>query len=134
MPLIGNRVIEKDLRSYLNEVGYNGRSAKLERLELVGIQRPGWLQLFEFEVLAKRPNDADTSRLFGVCIDDERTKRFEVHLATNEPSRDSQMHAWSEDMITLKKRTDKTLPMTFVFLFALVLAAIGTAAIQLGGN
>lgn len=136
MPLIENRVIEKDLRDYLNEIGYNGRSAHFERLELVGIQRPGWLQLFAFEVQAKRPDDVDSSRLFGVCLDDERSKRFEVHLAANETSRDIQLDAWSENMITLKKKAVETLPMSFVFLFALVLVAIGTAAlvIQLGGS
>ena len=78
-PWIRNGGTEADLRSYLANHGYAGRSTRVNRLELKAIERPGWVQVFEFQVQAKR-SDGDWEALEGVCRTDERSSVFEVRL------------------------------------------------------
>ena len=131
MPLIGNRVVEKDLRTHLSKIGYAGGSACFENLELVGIQRPGWIQVFSFTVTARQMDDDDATKLFGVCIDDERTKRFEVVLDADELVRDQQLGQWTQNLLTVRGGNNEKLPATFVCLFACLLAAVVIAAIAI---
>ncbi len=50
MPIIANKCTEKDLRDYLSQNGYFGRSAKFLKLDLAAIERPGWVQVYKFHV------------------------------------------------------------------------------------
>lgn len=127
MALFGNKVTEKDLRTYLSNNGYDGQSATFQRLELVGIQRPGWLQLFAFEVLATKTGLDDRRQLYGLCLDDERSKQFEVLLETDDGVRDSQLQKWSRNMIVLRNGSD--FPATLVYLFGFVILGVVTAMI-----
>ena len=77
MPL-RNRVTEKDLRDHLDAQNYYANSARVHELELVGIERPGWVQVFRCHVEAKHRQDG-WQELFGVIRDDERAS-FEVDL------------------------------------------------------
>ena len=62
MPIsIGNRVTEKDIRDWLDANGFVGRTAKINDLELHAIERPGWVQVFEFQMRSKiRPAQIST--------------------------------------------------------------------------
>ena len=102
MAFIGNKVTEKDLRDHLESIGYIGRSARFLRLELTGIERPGWIQLFEFHVEAKK-RDGDWEPLFGICRDDERSQTFEVQLLSNPDQQKQSGRFHSETMITLDR-------------------------------
>ncbi len=124
MPLIGNKVIEKDLRDHLEASGYYGRSAEFSRLELVGLQRPGWLQVFAFEVRAKEQG-GDWVDLFGACRDDERVKTFDVVLTRAEAERDKQLAEFSDGLITLNRDPRTRLHFGLV---ALCVLALGLAA------
>ena len=73
-----NKVTEKDLRDHLAATKYYPNSARVHELELVGIERPGWVQVFRCHVEAKHEDDG-WQELFGVIRDDERS-RCEVHL------------------------------------------------------
>ena len=64
MAAIGNKVTEKDIRDHLTANGYYGRSAEIRGLNLVAVQRPGWLQVFSFDLRAKDV-DGDWRELFG---------------------------------------------------------------------
>ncbi|MEM9702663.1 MAG: hypothetical protein AAF907_09485, partial [Planctomycetota bacterium] len=75
MPLIGNKFLEHDLRSWLDDSGRYGRSAEVEELELVAVQRPGWVQVFRFRLRAKDRETGDWEELRGLARDDERIKR-----------------------------------------------------------
>ena len=75
---LGNKVTEKDLRDYLATQSYYANSARVHELELVGIERPGWVQYFRFHVEAKHEEDG-WREFFGVIRDDERNS-FDVHL------------------------------------------------------
>ena len=46
---IGNKSAEKDIRDWLAENGYLGKSAKFGEIELHAIKRPGWRQIFRFD-------------------------------------------------------------------------------------
>lgn len=95
-------MIEKDLRDHLQSSGYYGRTAEFARLELVAMQRPGWLQVFAFEVKAKE-QEGDWVELFGVCRDDERSKLFDVTLSLSEEERNEKQAEYSDGLITLAR-------------------------------
>lgn len=85
----GNRVTEKDLRSWLTNNGYVGQFAKVDELELHAIKSPGWHQVFRFKIRVKRSqlNESENSLkadsglewvpLWGVIVDDERKRTSE---------------------------------------------------------
>ena len=110
---IGNRVTEKDLREWLNEKGYSGRSAKIEELELHAIQRPGWLQVFRFGVEVKVTNAelmeaSDSTRWLkrcGVIVDDERRKRnkTQIWMFEDEIERQALLDEVSRDLLVLRR-------------------------------
>ena len=75
---LGNKGTEKDLRDYLATQQFYANSARVHELELVGIERPGWVQYFRCHVEAKHEQNGWTE-LYGVIRDDERS-RFDVHL------------------------------------------------------
>ena len=125
MAFIGNKVTEKDLRDHLESIGYIGRSARFLRLELTGIERPGWIQLFEFHVEAKK-RDGDWEPLFGICRDDERSQTFEVQLLSNPDQHKQSGRFHSETMIT----HDRPAPHWIkTLLLMLVLVALGVAIV-----
>ena len=76
-PLIRNGGTEEDLRDYLTRHDYSGHSAQILHLELMALERPGWVQVFEFHVQAKRINGA-WEELRGVCHTDQRSNQFDV--------------------------------------------------------
>ncbi len=50
--------MEIAIRRHLTESGFFGPTAKLQNVRLVAVQRPGWLQVYRFEALARvRPDD-----------------------------------------------------------------------------
>ena len=129
--LIGNRVTEKELRDYLTDQGYDGKAAKFDRLELEAIQRPGWIQVFAFEVRLLDDHDRWVE-FFGVVRDDER-HRMQVHLTESEIDRDLRLKKWSVGLLTREAKpltkTHKWLLALFgvVMLFALVSAVLSGA-------
>ena len=77
---IRNRVTEKDLREWLDQAGFAGQFANIDELELHAIERPGWVQIFRFEVSVRESEaDAESERpwlnRWGVILDDERKRR-----------------------------------------------------------
>ncbi len=54
----GDREMELAIRNHLTKNGFFGRTAKLKNVRLVAVQRPGWLQVFRFEAMARlRPSE-----------------------------------------------------------------------------
>ena len=99
--MIGNKTAEKDIREYLSENGYYGKSARFEELELHAIKRPGWLQVFRFGIEAKTI-DNQWLRLFGAMKDDERFKLLDIQLFENRNQRDHLLKQWSEGLSVTK--------------------------------
>lgn len=126
MPLIANKVTEKDLRDYLTSRGFFGRSAKLHKLELVGIEPPGWVQIFEFHVDAKRAT-GDWVTLFGTCRGDERNGTFEVRTFNNRTSQTDSIQEETAGMIARDRKVSAVPEAALFFAGFVALAATAVA-------
>ena len=100
--LLRNGTAERDIRDWLNDNGYYGRSAKFLELELHAIKRPGWLQIFRFSLNAKSSDD-DWHELHGVLRDDERYRRLDIEVSQAESERDEKLAEWSMGLIIRRK-------------------------------
>jgi len=103
---VGDRDLELALRKHLNKEGFFGDSAKFERVKLMAVERPGWVQVYTFAVLVRsRLNeDLPSERLFGVVCQDERKDRVEPKLFVNFSEQQKQLSDWSEGLIRLRQR------------------------------
>lgn len=99
--LIRNGVTEKDLRDYLTANGYYGRSANILKLDLKALERPGWVQVFEFHVHAKK-QEGNWEELYGVVRADERSDQFDVAFYDNS-SRNDVVQKATDGMITAER-------------------------------
>ena len=106
MALIGNRILEHDLRAWLDSAGHYGKSAELEELELAAVQRPGWVQVFRFRVRAKNKTTGEWETLRGLAKDDERAKRkadrTAYRLTGDDAAHDAAFAEWSEGLLKLR--------------------------------
>lgn len=107
---IGDSELERCLRTYLQQNGY-GANAEFQQLKLEAIQRPGWLQIFSFVVVAvpHREDESDvTSRasvqLYGLVRQDERYERCEIELFETPSQRNEALDTWSQDMLRPRRR------------------------------
>ncbi len=126
MAMVGNKVTEKDLREYLTATGYYGRSAKFSRLKLVAVERPGWLQVFDFHVQAKT-TEGEWKEHFGLCRTDERHDLFEVQLFDTIAAQQQAFRSDTKELITGDRgpRHWVHAPLMVVFLLAMAVAVIG---------
>jgi len=99
MPILRNNATESDLRAFLENNGYDGKSAKFSTLELKAVKRPGWVQVFKFDVVATN-RLGEIEKLFGTCRRDDRFDQFEVVMGLDVSARDSQFLVWSDRLIT----------------------------------
>lgn len=100
---LANRVSEKDVRDWLSENGYDGKSAQFMEMELHAIQRPGWLQIFRFEFTGLS-TASQRVHLWGAMRSDERYGRPAIFVYSDESSRDAQLADWSAGLITHRRR------------------------------
>ena len=126
-PLIRNASTEKDLRDHLTENGYYGRSANILQLELKAIERPGWVQVFEFHVHAKQ-QDGDWKSLQGLCRTDERFNRFDVEFF-GKTNRETVINNTTDGMVTGQRtaRHWSYWPLMTLFAGAFAAAVVGAA-------
>ncbi len=102
--LIRNGFTEKDIRDWLDQHGYHGRSARLDHVELHAIQRPGWLQIFRFAGQAKRAGGKEWTAILGVVRDDERYRRTDVMIFDSSVAQQAQLDTWSAGLIVRRRR------------------------------
>jgi hypothetical protein len=101
-PLVGNKSAEKDIRDWLTHNGYNGMTAKFTEIEMHAVQRPGWLQIFRFELSCLTAENR-TVQLFGAMNSDERYGRPKIVVHEDSAMRDAQLGNWSEGLITQRR-------------------------------
>lgn len=65
------RSTEREICEYLLSQGFDQSNTTVRDVELIGIKRPGWLQVFTFTVSARIDDQQET--WFGVLRDDQRT-------------------------------------------------------------
>jgi hypothetical protein len=100
--LIGNKAAEKDIRDWLSLNGYIGKTARFAEIELHAILRPGWLQVFRFELEVVTVGDQKV-QLFGGMHSDERYGPPNIVVYKDMTARDDQLAAWSEGLITQRR-------------------------------
>ncbi len=108
----GDREMEMAIRQHLTANGFFGGTAKISNVRLVAVQRPGWLQVFRFEVEARvRPADTSDEKpdpaaeyrlLYGLVRDDIRHKVNSIRVFEQENQRKELFARWSEDLICLR--------------------------------
>lgn len=107
---VGDREMELKIRRHLSDHGYFGSTARFRAVRLVAVQRPGWVQVFRFEVTA-RVNPGETEGadpepvyhdLFGLVQDDARKDRCHVRVFSDEKQRSELFTHWSDGLICLR--------------------------------
>ena len=122
--LFRNNVTEQEIRENLHANGFQGPSARFDYVELKAIERPGWVQVFQFSVCVTDEDDK-VHHLLGVARDDER-KGIEVFLTELESERDKTLEAWSSGLITLRRQKSSFTPVLLaIFVSVLLLAVLG---------
>jgi hypothetical protein len=119
---VGDRSLERAIRMSLNQAGWQGGGAAIEDVRLVAIERPGWVQIYRFDVLASRQPDAvrhvsvtdqqsaaydepPICRIYGLARDDGRSRET-VRLFSSPQLRREQFAEWSQSMIVLRRGLD----------------------------
>lgn len=106
----GDYDMEMKIRRHLSANGYFGETARLKRVRLVAVQRPGWLQVFRFDVTARvahpereaEPDPpAEYHDLFGLVREDAR-RGTAVRLFDCEEKRVELYREWADGLIQLR--------------------------------
>ena len=96
-----NRVTEADIRDWLDENGYRGRSAKFNELELHAVRRPGWLQIFRFHCTVESDQeDNERVELWG-AVQDNETRTHQKTMVTafrSQPEQVIQLETWKREL------------------------------------
>lgn len=100
--IFGNRSAERDIRDWLTSQGYSGKTASFVEIELHAIQRPGWFQVFRFEVHCLTA-DEEKTQLYGSMKSDERYGGPEIEVSPNIDVRDATLANWSDGLIMQRK-------------------------------
>lgn len=106
---VGDHEMEQQIRRGLIGEGYSGNTAKITAVRLVAVQRPGWVQVFRFDVLARvKPADPhedmpdpepEYHTLFGLIRDDARGQQTQVRFFRDEAQRRELFGRWSDGLI-----------------------------------
>ena len=93
--------------------GFYGTSADIRDLELYAIERPGWLQVFRFEVRGKSRAESEEpwSEMFGVVKDDERRrgdKKTQVEMFPTAQQQADKLQQWSQGLIAKSNQGDRS--------------------------
>ncbi|QDT62265.1 hypothetical protein SV7mr_48120 [Stieleria bergensis] len=110
---VGDKDKEDAIRKHLTNVGFHGHTAKLRNVRLVAVQRPGWLQIYRFEALARvqLPSGAAVDgpdpepqykHVFGLVRDDIRKSICDVKTFSRDDERRALFRQWAEGLIQLR--------------------------------
>lgn len=121
--MFGNRVTEKDLREWFSNLGWDGQSARFAELELVAIERPGWVQIFRFSCSILDPTD-QIRHVDGYCRDDERAQRFEVVYGESLEDLHETFTEWSSGLITNRVQRRHPVVIGLLLLFGMSLLLV----------
>ncbi len=134
---IANRVTELEIRHWLNASGYAGNAARFIELELHAIERPGWLQIYRFEVQVRPRIESDSGNIsdwqtrLGVVRDDERCSsqadRLQISIYSDRAAQASKLAELSAGLITCRAGHSGSLLWGLA-----IMAAILTIAILFG--
>ncbi|WDI40857.1 hypothetical protein [Bremerella sp. P1] len=109
---VGDKEMENSIRHHLDQSGYYGALAQITNVRLVAIQRPGWLQIYRFEVKARVRIDAEETdgpdpapqhaQLLGLVRQDFRKSINDIRLFDQPQARRELFRDWAEGLIQLR--------------------------------
>jgi hypothetical protein len=142
-----NRVTEKDIRSWLDDNGFFGRSAEISDLELHAIKRPGWKQVFRFTANARPKAESqlvgdeesmnrEPERIlqYGIVVDDQRKRteaeKTQIYAFESIDKRDELLEDLSSDMLTCSagQNGDLSILLVVVVTFVILAVVLGSVA------
>ena len=103
---VGDREMEAAIRQHLSTRGFRGGSAKLSRVRLVFVKRPGWLQIYQFDAethfRSEQQQQTETSRvetLLGLVRLDSRSQQPpQIELFESSSQRELTLEAWRSEI------------------------------------
>jgi hypothetical protein len=116
----GDRELEHAIRRHLSANGHYGGTAKLQNVRLAAVQRPGWLQVYRFDAIARaiatsaspsvddeQEDESDMqpakyATLYGLVREDIRHDITTIRTFDNTAERSELFVQWSEDLIQLR--------------------------------
>lgn len=115
---VGDHETEMAIRRHLSDNGYFGKTAKIQDFKLVAVQRPGWVQVYQFTVRVRVRPDAPESEWdesegpdeaiyedrFGIVKDDTRGTKLRIRTFDNRDEREVLFQEWAEDLLQLRRR------------------------------
>ncbi|QGJ71239.1 Hypothetical protein PBC10988_29430 [Planctomycetales bacterium 10988] len=116
---VGDRDLELAIRKQLREESYGSELASIRHVRLAAVERPGWVQVYEFQIETKTKEKTPVL-LFGLAHDDGR-KQTKVRLFPTEEARKMQFDQWSEGLITRKRRERGRIEWALLSFFALIM-------------
>ena len=125
--------IDPELKQFLTDAGYYGGSAKCQRYKLIGVQRPGWVQVFEIELKVKR-QEGDWEDKLALCTTDERDGTYQIQLFDDrEACREAGLQA-TAGMIVQGRGENHPVKsaLLLLFTFALMIAIVGAVLTLVG--
>ena len=107
----GDRDMEIAIRKHMTDIGFYGQTAKIQNVRLVAVQRPGWLQVYRFEAMArlKPVNEVESEgaeakyrHVSGLVKEDFRFKVQTVRTFISERDRRACFAEWTDGLICLR--------------------------------
>jgi len=117
-----NGGIERQIRRFMKDKGYGASRYDLRELDLVAVERPGWKQIFRFE-LDLRPPHGDPVHKIGIAYDDHRS-HCEIQLLDNESEYRQRLSEWGEGMILKRFSTNDYYPVSSLLGLCAIIAAV----------
>ncbi|MCO6047913.1 hypothetical protein NG895_28750 [Aeoliella sp. ICT_H6.2] len=93
---LGDHELEQAIRDELVRHRYPRQASRIEDAQMVAIERPGWVQVWQFRVETNR--DGEPVTLYGAVRDDGR-HGTEVELSIDPQPVAKQLAVWSEGLI-----------------------------------
>ena len=115
----GDRQLELAIRAKLKQEGFRGHGAQILDTRLIAIERPGWVQVYQFRAETK-DFDERPRKLWGAARIDERS-RTEIALFEAENLREIQVDTWSQGLLRTHRRKRSPLEWVLVGSFLVVL-------------
>lgn len=99
----GDKKLTQAIQRELRRLGYAVHAAQTREVQLAAIERPGWVQVYRFQVETQTNEENPHTRravvLHGVSRDDGRKSRIEVLLTESLSERNQRLNDWSEGLI-----------------------------------
>ena len=115
-----HRLHEQQVKTHLVGKGYVSASIIFREFELVAIERPGWVQVYEFVCEARTADGEEWDTLFGAMRDDQRSTT-EIQFFESAPESDRLIQQWSEGLIRRQRKPPSDTELRLLKLFAVII-------------